>query len=64
MSTLWLLVVPLTIVGIGKGFYFPRSFALYYQEFLVSLRNTSTCNWVISTIMNLIDRIVLDVPDG
>ena len=41
MSTLWL-VVPLAIVGIGKGFHFSRSDALYYQEFLLSLRNTST----------------------
>lgn len=41
MSTLWL-AVPLAIVGIGKGFHFSRSDSLYYQEFLLSLRNTST----------------------
>lgn len=36
------LVVPLTIVGIGKAFHFPGQVALCYHEFLTSMRSTST----------------------
>nr|XP_043635133.1 protein NRT1/ PTR FAMILY 2.7-like [Erigeron canadensis] len=41
LAALWL-VVPLTIVGISEGFHFPGQILLYYEEFPVSLRSTSS----------------------
>ncbi|KAE7996903.1 hypothetical protein FH972_001585 [Carpinus fangiana] len=41
MSALWL-VLPLAVMGIGEGFHFPGTVALYYQEFPKSLKSTST----------------------
>jgi peptide/histidine transporter 3/4 len=72
MSALWL-VVPLTIVGIGEGFHFPGSVALYYQEFPISLKSTSTAMvslilaiglYLSPAIMDLVDRITGWLPDN
>ncbi|KAI3915773.1 hypothetical protein MKW92_023136 [Papaver armeniacum] len=41
MSAFWL-VLPLALVGVGEAFHFPGQVSLYYQEFPVSLRSTST----------------------
>ncbi|KAI3866076.1 hypothetical protein MKX03_003538 [Papaver bracteatum] len=41
MSAFWL-VLPLALVGVGEAFHFPGPVSLYYQEFPVSLRSTST----------------------
>jgi peptide/histidine transporter 3/4 len=41
MSALWL-VLPLAVMGIGEGFHFPGTVALYYQEFPKTLKSTST----------------------
>ncbi|KZV27314.1 hypothetical protein F511_30764 [Dorcoceras hygrometricum] len=41
MSVFWL-VPPLALAGIGEAFHFPGNVALYYQEFPESLKSTST----------------------
>jgi peptide/histidine transporter 3/4 len=76
MSAMWL-VVPLSILGIGEGFHFPGSVALYYQEFPMSLKSTSTAMvslllaiglYLSPAIMDLVDQITgwlpNDINDG
>ncbi|XP_027070425.1 protein NRT1/ PTR FAMILY 2.7 [Coffea arabica] len=41
MSVFWL-VPPLAIAGIGEAFFFPGQIDFYYQEFPASLKSTST----------------------
>lgn len=71
MSAFWL-VVPLTIVGIGEGFHFPGSVALYYQEFPISLKSMSTAMvslllaigfFLSSAIIDLVKRTTTWLPD-
>uniref|UniRef100_A0A2N9IJ51 Major facilitator superfamily (MFS) profile domain-containing protein n=1 Tax=Fagus sylvatica TaxID=28930 RepID=A0A2N9IJ51_FAGSY len=71
MSAMWL-VVPLSIMGIGEGFHFPGSIALYYQEFPMSLKSTSTTMvslllaiglYLSPAIMDLVDQITGWLPD-
>jgi peptide/histidine transporter 3/4 len=71
MSAMWL-VVPLSIMGIGEGFHFPGSIALYYKEFPMSLKSTSTTIvslllaigfYLSPAIMDLIDQITGWLPD-
>jgi peptide/histidine transporter 3/4 len=71
MSAMWL-VVPLSIMGIGEGFHFPGSIALYYQEFPMSLKSTSTAMvslllaiglYLSPAIMDLVDQITGWLPD-
>ncbi|KAM3698215.1 hypothetical protein ACB098_06G172000 [Castanea mollissima] len=71
MSAFWL-VVPLAIVGIGEGFHFPGSVALYYQEFPMSLKSMSTAMvslliaigfFLSSVIIDLIKRTTIWLPD-
>jgi peptide/histidine transporter 3/4 len=71
MSAMWL-VVPLSILGIGEGFHFPGSVALYYQEFPMSLKSTSTAMvslllaiglYLSPPIMDLVDQITGWLPD-
>ncbi|XP_021724527.1 protein NRT1/ PTR FAMILY 2.6-like isoform X2 [Chenopodium quinoa] len=40
MSVFWL-VVPLGLMGIGSAFYFPTLMSFYYQELPISLKNTA-----------------------
>ncbi|XP_030931388.1 protein NRT1/ PTR FAMILY 2.6-like isoform X3 [Quercus lobata] len=71
MSAFWL-VVPLAIVGIGEGFHFPGSVALYYQEFPISLKSMSTAMvslllaigfFLSSAIIDLVKRTSIWLPD-
>ncbi|XP_059660641.1 protein NRT1/ PTR FAMILY 2.6-like isoform X2 [Cornus florida] len=71
MLALWLLP-PLVIVGIGEAFHFPGQVALYYQEFPVSLRSTSTAmiamiigiGFYLSTaLIDLVRRVTGWLPD-
>ncbi|KAK2643263.1 hypothetical protein Ddye_025026 [Dipteronia dyeriana] len=50
MLAVWLFP-QLVLVGIGEAFHFPEQFSLYYQEFPVSLRSTSTA--MISLIVGI-----------
>ncbi|XP_050222578.1 protein NRT1/ PTR FAMILY 2.7 [Mercurialis annua] len=50
MPALWLFP-QLILVGIGEAFHFPGQVALYYQEFPISLRSTSTA--MISLIIGI-----------
>ncbi|KAL5711226.1 hypothetical protein ACHQM5_021705 [Ranunculus cassubicifolius] len=72
MSAFWL-VAPLAIVGVGEAFHFPGQVALYYQEFPVSLRSTSTgmisllvaVGFYLSTaLIDLIQRVTDWLPDN
>jgi peptide/histidine transporter 3/4 len=72
MSALWL-VLPLAVMGIGEGFHFPGTVALYYQEFPKSLKSTSTAMvslligiglYLSTAITDLIDRTTGWLPDN
>ncbi|KAG2730004.1 hypothetical protein I3760_01G274600 [Carya illinoinensis] len=72
MSASWL-VLPLVVMGIGEGFHFPGTVALYYQEFPKALKSTSTAmvslligiGLYLSTIVTeLIDRTTRWLPDN
>ncbi|KAG6669934.1 protein NRT1/ PTR FAMILY 2.7-like [Carya illinoinensis] len=72
MSASWL-VLPLVVMGIGEGFHFPGTVALYYQEFPKALKSTSTAmvslligiGLYLSTIVtDLIDRTTRWLPDN
>ncbi|KAK2975379.1 hypothetical protein RJ640_012390 [Escallonia rubra] len=71
MSVFWL-IPPLAITGIGEAFHFPGQVALYYQEFPVSLKSTSTAvvalfigvAYYLSTAMvDLVRRVTAWLPD-
>ncbi|XP_073134013.1 protein NRT1/ PTR FAMILY 2.7-like [Henckelia pumila] len=71
MSVFWLLP-PLALAGIGEGFHFPGNVAFYYQEFPESLKSTSTAAvamfigiafYTSNAIINLIQRTTGWLPD-
>ncbi|KAK4850013.1 hypothetical protein QYF36_003036 [Acer negundo] len=72
MLAVWLFP-QLVLVGIGEAFHFPGQVALYYQEFPVSLRSTSTAmialiigiGFYLSTaIIDLVRRVTDWLPDN
>ncbi|XP_059458146.1 protein NRT1/ PTR FAMILY 2.7-like [Corylus avellana] len=72
MSALWL-VLPLVVIGIGEGFHFPGTVALYYQEFPKSLKSTSTAMvsvligiglYLSTAITDLTDKTTGWLPDN
>ncbi|XP_004295994.1 PREDICTED: protein NRT1/ PTR FAMILY 2.7-like isoform X1 [Fragaria vesca subsp. vesca] len=72
MLALWLFP-QLVLVGVGEAFHFPGQVALYYQEFPVSLRNTSTAmisliigmSFYLSTgIIDFVRRVTSWLPDN
>ncbi|XP_004294684.1 PREDICTED: protein NRT1/ PTR FAMILY 2.6-like [Fragaria vesca subsp. vesca] len=72
MLALWLFP-QLVLVGVGEAFHFPGQVALYYQEFPVSLRSTSTAmisliigiSFYLSTgIIDFVRRITSWLPDN
>lgn len=71
MLALWLFP-QLVLAGIGEAFHFPGQVALYYQEFPVSLRSTSTAMislvigiaFYLSTgVINLVQRVTGWLPN-
>lgn len=71
MSVFWL-VPPLALAGIGEAFHFPGNVALYYQEFPESLKSTSTAAiamfigiafYISNAIIDLIQRTTGWLPD-
>ncbi|KAK9940260.1 hypothetical protein M0R45_016928 [Rubus argutus] len=72
MSVLWLFP-QLVFVGIGEAFHFPGQISLYYQEFPVSLKSTSTAMislvvgiaFYLSTgLIDLVQRFTSWLPDN
>ncbi|KAL5832992.1 hypothetical protein ACOSQ3_016666 [Xanthoceras sorbifolium] len=72
LVALWLFP-QLVLVGIGEAFHFPGQIGLYYQEFPVSLRSTSTAmialligiGFYLSTaIIDLVRRVTDWLPDN
>lgn len=62
----------LFMVGVGEAFHFPGQVSLYYQEFPVSLRGTSTAMiavvigtayYVSTALVDLIQRVTSWLPD-
>ncbi|PQP92136.1 protein NRT1/ PTR FAMILY 2.6 [Prunus yedoensis var. nudiflora] len=71
MQAFWLFP-QLVLAGIGEAFHFPGQVALYYQEFPVSLRSTSTAMislvigiaFYLSTgVINLVQRVTGWLPN-
>lgn len=71
MSASWL-VLPLVVMGMGEGFHFPGTVALYYQEFPKALKSTSTAMvslvfaiglYLSTLVTDLIDRTTRWLPD-
>uniref|UniRef100_A0A2N9IT34 Uncharacterized protein n=2 Tax=Fagus sylvatica TaxID=28930 RepID=A0A2N9IT34_FAGSY len=72
MLALWLFP-QLVLVGIGEAFHFPGQVALYYQEFPMSLKSTSTAmialiigiSFYLSTaLIDLVRRVTGWLPDN
>ncbi|KAJ4977960.1 hypothetical protein NE237_008740 [Protea cynaroides] len=74
MSALWL-EAPLAIVGVGEAFHFSGQVSLYYQEFSVHLRSTTTAMvslliagaigfYMSTTVIDLVRRITGWLPDN
>ncbi|VVA29279.1 PREDICTED: NRT1/ PTR [Prunus dulcis] len=72
MLALWLFP-QLILVGIGEAFHYPGQVALFYQEFPVSLRSTSTTmaaliigiSFYLGTgVINLIQKVTRWLPDN
>ncbi|GMY19037.1 protein NRT1/ PTR FAMILY 2.6-like [Fagus crenata] len=72
MLALWLFP-QLVLVGIGEAFHFPGQIALYYQEFPISLKSTSTAmialiigiSYYLSTVLiYLVRRFTGWLPDN
>ncbi|CAL9017562.1 unnamed protein product [Prunus brigantina] len=72
MAALWLFP-QLILVGIGEAFHYPGQVALFYQEFPVSLRSTSTTmaaliigiSFYLGTgVINLIQKVTRWLPDN
>ncbi|KAK9940266.1 hypothetical protein M0R45_016934 [Rubus argutus] len=72
MLALWLFP-QLVLVGVGEAFHFPGQVALYYQEFPVSLRSTSTAmisliigiSFYLSTgLIDFVRRVTSWLPDN
>ncbi|KAM1447473.1 hypothetical protein EV1_006504 [Malus domestica] len=72
MLALWLFP-QLVLVGIGEAFHFPGQVALYYQEFPVSLRSTSTAmialmvgiSFYLGTgVIDLVRKVTRWLPDN
>ncbi|XP_075636294.1 protein NRT1/ PTR FAMILY 2.3-like [Castanea sativa] len=72
MLALWL-IPQLVVVGIGEAFHFPGQVALYYQEFPMSLKSTSTAmiamligiSFYLSTaLIDLVQRITGWLPNN
>nr|GMD18947.1 protein NRT1/ PTR FAMILY 2.7-like [Ipomoea batatas] len=72
MSVFWL-VPPLALAGVGEAFTFPGNVAFYYQEFPESLKSTSTavvamfigiCYYLGNAVMDLLQRVTAWLPDN
>ncbi|KAB2614853.1 protein NRT1/ PTR FAMILY 2.6-like [Pyrus ussuriensis x Pyrus communis] len=72
MSIFWLFP-QLVLVGIGEAFHFPGQVALYYQEFPMSLRSTSTAMisliigiayYVSTGVVNMVQRVTGWLPNN
>ncbi|TXG73935.1 hypothetical protein EZV62_002514 [Acer yangbiense] len=72
MLAVWLFP-QLVLVGIGEAFHFPGQVALYYQEFPVSLRSTSTAMialiigigfYLTTAIIDLVRRVTDWLPEN
>ncbi|KAM1654041.1 hypothetical protein ACFX2K_006484 [Malus domestica] len=72
MLALWLFP-QLVLVGIGEAFHFPGQVALYYQEFPVSIRSTSTAmialivgiSFYLGTgVIDLVRKVTRWLPDN
>ncbi|XP_068339100.1 protein NRT1/ PTR FAMILY 2.6-like [Pyrus communis] len=72
MLALWLFP-QLVLVGIGEAFHFPGQVSLYYQEFPVSLRSTSTAmialvvgiSFYLGTgVIDLVRKVTRWLPDN
>ncbi|XP_050139588.1 protein NRT1/ PTR FAMILY 2.7-like isoform X1 [Malus sylvestris] len=72
MSIFWLFP-QLVLVGIGEAFHFPGQVALYYQEFPMSLRSTSTAMisliigiayYVSTGVVNVVQRVTGWLPNN
>ncbi|KAL8496765.1 hypothetical protein ACS0TY_020442 [Phlomoides rotata] len=71
ISAMWL-IPQLAIAGMGEAFHFPGQIALYYQEFPVSLKSTSTAAlamfigiafYMSNAIIDLVQSITGWIPD-
>ncbi|XP_050139591.1 protein NRT1/ PTR FAMILY 2.6-like isoform X4 [Malus sylvestris] len=72
MSIFWLFP-QLVLIGIGEAFHFPGQVALYYQEFPMSLRSTSTAMisliigiayYVSTGVVNVVQRVTGWLPNN
>ncbi|KAM2057060.1 hypothetical protein ACFX16_029796 [Malus domestica] len=72
MSIFWLFP-QLVLVGIGDAFHFPGQVALFYQEFPMSLRSTSTAMisliigfayYVSTGVVNMVQRVTGWLPNN
>ncbi|KAB2614854.1 protein NRT1/ PTR FAMILY 2.7-like [Pyrus ussuriensis x Pyrus communis] len=72
MSIFWLFP-QLVLVGIGEAFHFPGQAALFYQEFPMSLRSTSTAlisliigiaYYVSTGVVNMVQRVTGWLPNN